>query len=257
VVDDGGVQRVLRVVSNGHGGPWCASLAAMPAPLDRPTVAGMIDHTLLAPTATAEEVAALCREGAELGVAAVCVSPSRLPVGVPPEELPPGMAIAAVVGFPSGAHMARAKAREAADCVAFGATEVDMVIDLGAATAGRWGVVEGGVAAVHRALEGRALLKVIIESAVLDTLAPDAIERACAAAEAAGAEYVKTSTGFHPAGGATVEAVARMRAAVGDRLGVKASGGIRDWATAVAMIEAGASRLGCSATRAILDGGQT
>lgn len=222
--------------------------------LDRSTVARMVDHTLLAPTATTEEVAALCREGAELGVAAVCVSPSRLPIAIPPEELPSDMGIAAVVGFPSGAHTARAKAREASDCVAGGATEVDMVIDLGAVAAGQWEVVEAGVATVHRALEGRALLKVIIESAVLATLAPDAIERACAAAEAAGAEFVKTSTGFHPAGGATTEAVARMRAAVGDRLGVKASGGIRDWETAVAMIDAGASRLGCSATRAILDG---
>ncbi|HEX7133642.1 MAG TPA: deoxyribose-phosphate aldolase [Iamia sp.] len=229
----------------------------MPAPLDRPTVAGMIDHTLLAPTATADDVAALCREAVELGVAAVCVSPSRLPLTLQDEVRAAGVGIAAVVGFPSGAHTPAAKAGEAADCVASGATEVDMVLDLGAVAAGQWEVVEAGVATVHRALEGRALLKVIIESAVLDTLAPDAVERACAAAEAAGAEYVKTSTGFHPAGGATVEAVARMRAAVGDRLGVKASGGIRDWATAVAMIEAGASRLGCSATRAILDGGRT
>lgn len=222
--------------------------------LDRSAVAGMIDHTLLSPTATTEEVSALCREAAELGVAAVCVSPSRLPLALGADELPPTLAVAAVVGFPSGAHTPRAKAREASDCVAAGATEIDMVLDLGAVAAGQWEVVEAGVAAVHRALEGRALLKVIIESAVLDLLAPDAIERACAAAESAGAELVKTSTGFHPAGGATVDAVSRMRAAVGDRLGVKASGGIRDWATAVAMIEAGASRLGCSASRAILDG---
>jgi deoxyribose-phosphate aldolase len=222
--------------------------------LDRTAVASAIDHTLLAPTATTEEVKALFWEGAELGVAAVCISPSRLPLPVPPEDVPYGMGIAAVVGFPSGAHTARAKAREASDCVAAGATEIDMVIDLGAVAARQWEVVEAGVATVHRALEGRALLKVIIETAVLDSLAPDALERACAVAEAAGAEFVKTSTGFHPAGGATVEAVARMRQAVGNRLGVKASGGIRDWATAVAMIEAGATRLGCSATRAILDG---
>jgi deoxyribose-phosphate aldolase len=108
-----------------------------------------------------------------------------------------------------------------------------------------------GIAAVREAVPAPTLLKVIIESAAL---ADDGIERACAAAEAAGADMVKTSTGFHPAGGATVEAVARMRAAVGDRLGVKASGGIRDAETALAMVAAGASRLGCSATRAILDG---
>ncbi|HEU5152306.1 MAG TPA: deoxyribose-phosphate aldolase [Iamia sp.] len=226
----------------------------METPLDRTAVASLIDHTLLAPTATTEEVRALVREGIELGVAAVCVSPSRLPLTVPPEEIPVTMGVAAVVGFPSGAHTPRAKAREASDCVAAGATEIDMVIDLGAVAAGQWEVVEAGVATVHRALEGRALLKVIIESAVLDLIAPDAIERACHAAEAAGAGYVKTSTGYHPAGGATTEAVGRMRAAVGDRLGVKASGGIRDWDTAVAMVGAGASRLGCSATRAILDG---
>ncbi|QYG93756.1 deoxyribose-phosphate aldolase [Iamia sp. SCSIO 61187] len=224
----------------------------MPEPLDRSAVARLIDHTLLAPTATSEEVAALCREGAELGVAAVCVSPSRLPL--PVADLPPELAVAAVVGFPSGAHTPATKAREAADCVAAGATEIDMVIDLGAIAGGQWELAEAGVAAVHRALEGRALLKVILESAVLVTLGDDVLERACAISEAAGADFVKTSTGFHPAGGASTEAVARMRAAVGDRLGVKASGGIRDWATAVAMVEAGASRLGCSASRAILDG---
>lgn len=226
----------------------------MATPLDRRAVAAMIDHTLLAPTATTEDVAALAREGLELGVAAVCVSPSRLPLPASVGDLPPTLGLAAVVGFPSGAHTPTAKAREAAEAVAAGATEIDVVLDLGAVAAGQWEVVEAGVATVHRAIEGRARLKVIIEAAAIDTLAPDAVERACAASEAAGADYVKTSTGFHPAGGATVEAVTRMRAAVGDRLGVKASGGIRDWATAVAMVEAGASRLGCSATRAILEG---
>jgi deoxyribose-phosphate aldolase len=226
----------------------------MQTPLDRTTVAGVIDHTLLAPTATTEDVAALCREGIDLRVAAVCVSPSRLPLTLGDEVRAAGVAVAAVVGFPSGAHDPRAKAVEAELAVAAGATEIDMVIDLGAVAAGQWEVVEAGVAAVQRAIEGRALLKVIIEAAAIDPLAPDAIERACAASEAAGAGFVKTSTGFHPAGGATVEHVARMRAAVGDRLGVKASGGIRDWDTAVSMIDAGASRLGCSASRAILEG---
>lgn len=226
----------------------------MHAPLDRSTVASVIDHTLLAPTATTDDVTDLCREAIDLRVAAVCVSPARLPFVGADEVRAAGLAIAAVVGFPSGAHDPRAKAHEAELAVAAGATEIDMVIDLGAVAAGQWEVVEAGVAAVARVVEGRALLKVIIESAAIEPVAPDAIERACAAAEDAGAGFVKTSTGFHPAGGATVEAVARMRAAVGERLGVKASGGIRDWATAVAMIDAGASRLGCSATRAILDG---
>lgn len=229
----------------------CASLAAMPAPLDSPTVAAMIDHTLLAPTATTAEVVALCEEAAALGVAAVCISPSRLPL--PADALPAAIAVATVVGFPSGAHAPAAKAAEASAAVASGATEVDMVIDLGAVAAGQWELVEADVATVRRAVP-TALLKVIIESAAIDPLGPDAIERACAAAVGAGADFVKTSTGFHPAGGAQVAHVARMRAAVGERLGVKASGGIRDWATAVAMIDAGATRLGCSASRAILEG---
>jgi deoxyribose-phosphate aldolase len=225
---------------------------ADPAELDRAGLAALIDHTLLAPTATADMVAGLCREAAHLAVAAVCVSPSRLPV--PRDVLPTSIGVAAVVGFPSGAHRADVKAAEAAGAVADGATEVDMVIDLGLARDGQWDGVQAEVAAVRAAAPAPVVLKVIIESAALVELADDAIEEACRAAERAGADFVKTSTGFHPAGGASVEAVARMRAAVGDRLGVKASGGIRDAETALAMVAAGASRLGCSATADILAG---
>lgn len=215
-------------------------------------MARLIDHTQLAPTTSDEVVAGLCREAAELGVAAVCVSPSRLPV--PSGLLPADIGVAAVIGFPSGAHRTEVKAREAELAVVDGATELDMVIDLGAARDRAWPAVEADIAAVRAAAPGPIVLKVIIESAALDGIDDDAIEQACRAAESAGADFVKTSTGFHPAGGATVEAVARMRGAVGDRLGVKASGGIRDWPTAVAMVEAGASRLGCSATADILAG---
>jgi deoxyribose-phosphate aldolase len=218
--------------------------------MERSDLARMIDHTLLAPTATAADVDALCREASELGVAAVCVSPARLPV--PAGALAEGIAVCTVVGFPSGAHRTPVKAAEAAQAVADGAGEVDMVIDLGAATAGRWSDVEADIAAVRAEVPTGSVLKVIIESAALGT--EDAIEAACRAAEAAGADFVKTSTGFHPAGGASVEAVATMARTVGGRLGVKASGGIRDAATALAMVEAGATRLGCSASRAILDG---
>ncbi len=225
----------------------------MDDPVDRRAIAALIDHTLLAPTATDADVAALCREAAELGVAAVCVSPARLPV--PADALPEAIAVAAVVGFPSGAHRPEVKAAEAARAVADGASEIDVVIDLGAAAAGAWAAVEAELLTVREAAPRPVVVKAIVESAALDQIAPHALERACAAAEGAGADLVKTSTGFHPAGGADVASVARMRAAVGDRLGVKASGGIRDWATAVAMVEAGASRLGCSATRQILDGG--
>jgi deoxyribose-phosphate aldolase len=219
------------------------------AALTRADVARMIDHTLLAPEATDDDVARLAAEAGRLGVGAICVSPSRLPLS--PGALADGIALAVVAGFPSGAHPAAVKAAEAAAVVTAGATEVDMVIDLGAAFAGQWGTVTAEVAAVRAAIGPAVLLKVIIESAAIG---PARIGPACQAAEAGGADFVKTSTGFHKAGGATTEAVAAMAAAVGGRLGVKASGGIRTAADALAMIAAGATRIGCSASAAILDG---
>ncbi|WP_136193766.1 deoxyribose-phosphate aldolase [Actinomyces procaprae] len=214
----------------------------MPA---RAEVAAVIDHTLLKPEATGEQVAALIAQGAELGTYSVCVSPNQLPV-----QAPAGLHVATVCGFPSGAHASSVKAAEAADSVAKGADEVDMVVNLKLVKEHDYEGVEADIRAVKEAV-GDRLLKVIIESAALTD---DEIVAVCRAAEAAGADYVKTSTGFHPAGGASVHAVELMRATVGDRLGVKASGGIRDAATALAMIEAGASRLGVSATVAILEG---
>ena len=214
-------------------------------PWTRDALARTVDHTLLAPEATDAAVAALAADAAELGVYSVCVSPSRLPV-----QVGEGLEVCAVVGFPSGAHDTEVKAHEATLAARRGATEIDMVVDLGCVLAGDWGAVEKDVAAV-RASCGDALLKVIIESAALS---PEQIIEACRRSEIAGAQYVKTSTGFHPRGGASVEAVRLMRATVGDRLGVKASGGIRDTATALAMLDAGASRLGMSGTRAVLDG---
>ena len=214
--------------------------------MDRATFAATVDHTLLKPEATAAQVAMLVAEAAELGTFSVCVSPSRLPLRVPA-----GLVVCAVVGFPSGAHAPEVKAAEAALAIERGAGEIDMVIDLGRAVVGDWAAVEADVASVRAACAGRALLKVIIESAVLSS---EQIVQACGAAERGGAQYVKTSTGFHPAGGASFEAVRTMRATVGDRLGVKASGGIRDTITALAMLGAGASRLGLSGTRAVLDG---
>lgn len=216
--------------------------------MDRATLAAMLDHTLLKPEATVEQVIALCEEATDLGVAAVCVSPSMLPIT---EGLGVGIDVCTVIGFPSGAHQPAVKAHETEVAIEAGATEVDMVVNLGLAVAEEWAAVEEDIGAVRAASEGRALLKVIIESAALTD---DQIVAACEAAERAGADYVKTSTGFHPAGGAAVEAVRLMRHTVGDRLGVKASGGIRDATTALQMVEAGASRLGCSASRAILDG---
>ncbi len=209
----------------------------------------MIDHTLLTPEATADEVVALCLEAAELGVAAVCVSPPLVPVAAGAVAV--NTAVATVIGFPSGAHRSDVKAAEAEQAVGDGAAELDMVMELGAAAAGDWATVRSDIAAVRAAAPAPTVLKVIIESALWDEAG---IVAACEAVESAGADYVKTSTGFHSAGGATVEAVTTMAAAVGERLGIKASGGIRDAATALAMVNAGATRLGCSATRAILDG---
>jgi len=146
------------------------------------------------------------------------------------------------------------KAHEAAHAVASGASEIDMVIDVGAALAGALDAVRSDIEAVRVAVP-EAVLKVIVESAALLSLADGrTLAAVCRAAEDAGADFVKTSTGFHPAGGASVRAVALMAEAVGGRLGVKASGGIRTADDAVAMLDAGATRLGLSGTRAVLDG---
>jgi deoxyribose-phosphate aldolase len=211
----------------------------------------MVDHTLLKPEATDADVAALVAEAAELGAYAVCVSPSMVPVA---ERADGGVRVASVAGFPSGKHVSSIKASEAAQAVAAGACEVDMVIDVGAAVAGEIAAVRADIAAVRGGTDG-AVLKVIIESAALLALADErTLLEVCRAAEDAGADFVKTSTGFHPAGGASVHAVALMSQAVGGRLGVKASGGIRTAQDAVAMLDAGATRLGLSGTRAVLDG---
>lgn len=210
----------------------------------RSELAARIDHTLLRPEATDEQVAALCREAEELGTFSVCVSPVRLPLRT-------AVVVCAVVGFPSGAHATTVKAAEAQRAVRDGAREVDMVIDLGRASAGDWDAVEADVAAVCRASGADTLVKVILETAALTG---EQIVQACRASERAGAAYVKTSTGFHPAGGASEDAVRLMAQTVGGRLGVKASGGIRDTATALAMLDAGATRLGLSASRAVLAG---
>ncbi|MFL6206342.1 MAG: deoxyribose-phosphate aldolase [Acidimicrobiales bacterium] len=215
--------------------------------MDRAGLAARIDHTLLTPEATADDVVALCQEATDLGVAAVCVSPSHLPIT---EGLGPGIAVATVIGFPSGAHQPAVKAHEAEVAVDAGATEIDMVVNLGLVKAAEWLAAGDDVAAVREAAPS-VLLKVIVESACLTE---SELVEVCRVAEEAGADYVKTSTGFHPAGGASIDAVSVMHATVGGRLGIKASGGIRDAATALAMLEAGATRLGCSATRAILDG---
>lgn len=214
-------------------------------------MAAFVDHTLLKPEATDADAAALVVEAAALGVYAVCVSPSMVPVAV---RAGSGLRVASVAGFPSGKHLPAVKAHEAALAVASGACEIDMVIDVGAALAGDLEAVRSDVHAVRGAIGG-AVLKVIVESAALLALADEpTLAQVCRAAEDGGADFVKTSTGFHPAGGASVRAVAVMAEAVGGRLGVKASGGIRTAEDALAMLDAGATRLGLSGTRGVLDG---
>ncbi|MDU6112114.1 deoxyribose-phosphate aldolase [Winkia neuii] len=211
--------------------------------MKRSELARMIDHTLLKPEATPTDFEALGKEAARLGTYSVCVSPSALPLSVPE-----GVHVATVCGFPSGAVKPQIKAAEAAQAVSDGAEEVDMVINVGNAKAGNYAQIEDEIAQVRAAIPA-AVLKVIIESAALTD---EQIVAVCEAAVAAGADFVKTSTGFHPAGGASEHAVALMAKTVAGKAGVKASGGIRTAEAAQKMVAAGATRLGLSASAKIL-----
>ena len=217
--------------------------------LTRAAVAAMVDHTILKPEATRADAEATVAEGLDLGVYAICLSPSMLPIST-------GAAKTCVVaGFPSGKHHSLVKAAEARLSVDTGAHEVDMVIDVGAAVAGKFDEVFVDVLTVREAIGTDTVLKVIVESAVLlEKIGDDGLAHVCRKAAEAGANFVKTSTGFHPSGGASVHAVQVMRAAVGAHVGVKASGGIRTAEFAAELIGAGANRLGLSGTRAVLDG---
>ncbi len=209
--------------------------------MDKKTIASMIDHTLLKPETTPAQVEKLCAEAAEYHFASVCVNPVYIPLAARLLD-GTGVKVCCVVGFPLGAIAPEQKAAEAASCAAMGAEELDMVIHVGAAKAGDWALVQRDIAGVVKAAAGRTV-KVIIETCLLTD---EEKVKACEAAKAAGADFVKTSTGFST-GGATTHDIALMRKTVGPEMGVKASGGIRDYATAMAMIEAGANRIGASA----------
>lgn len=211
-------------------------------------LARMIDHTLLKPQSTAQEVAQLCQEAITHGFYSVCVNGAYVELAA---KLLSGseVKVCVVVGFPLGAGTGRSKAFEAREAVELGAGEVDMVINVGALKSKDYAIVYDDIARVARAIEGTPL-KVILETGMLTR---EEKIMGCALSKAAGAAFVKTSTGFGP-GGATIEDIKLMRYVVGDQLGVKASGGIRDTQTAQAMIEAGASRLGCSSSVAIVNG---
>ena len=214
--------------------------------MNKKTIAAMIDHTLLKPEATPAQIERLCAEAAEYHFASVCVNPVYIPLAARLLK-GTGVKVCCVVGFPLGAIAPEQKAAEAASCAAMGAEELDMVIHVGAAKAGDWALVQRDIEGVVKAAAGHTV-KVIIETCLLTD---EEKVKACEAAKAAGAHFVKTSTGFST-GGATTHDIALMRKTVGPEMGVKASGGIRDYETAMAMIEAGANRIGASAGIAIV-----
>ncbi|GAA1473967.1 deoxyribose-phosphate aldolase [Corynebacterium aurimucosum] len=202
--------------------------------------AQLIDHTLLKPTAQATQIDTLIAEAKEHGFASVCVNPTW--VARATEQLAgTEVKVCTVIGFPLGANTSEVKAFEARDAIAKGASEVDMVINVGAALDGDWDAVESDIKAVVDAAEG-SLVKVILETCYLDAAQ---IKEASTRAVAAGADFVKTSTGFGT-GGATIEHVALMREVVGPEIGVKASGGVRTAEDMAAMVAAGATRIGTS-----------
>ena len=208
-----------------------------------------IDHTLLKPDATTEQVKKICDEAKQYGFASVCVNPCHIAF-VAQQLQGTEVAPCCVIGFPLGATLTQSKAFETSACVAAGAKEVDMVIPIGAAKEGNWALVQQDIEAVVAAAHHMAKVLVFIETCLLTD---DEKVKACQCAKAAGADFVKTSTGFST-GGATPEDVALMRKTVGPEMGVKASGGVRTREDALAMIQAGASRLGASAGVKIVQG---
>ena len=212
-------------------------------------VAGIIDHTLLKPDATYEQIQKICEEARKHQFASVCVNPGYVETCVTLLK-GSGVMVCTVVGFPLGATTSEAKAFETADAVRKGADEIDMVINVGSLKAGNFKLVEDDIKAVVQAACGRPV-KVILETALLTD---EEKIMGCTLSKAAGASFVKTSTGFGP-GGATAHDIALMRKTVGPDLGVKASGGVRDMKTVLQMVEAGATRIGASASVKIVSGG--
>ena len=211
--------------------------------MDKKTLASYIDHTILKADAQVKDVEKLCKEAAEFEFASVCVNAANTKQAA---ELLKGtvVKVCTVVGFPLGATLPQVKAFEAEEAIKNGAGEVDMVINVGALKSGQLDIVENDIKVVATACKNKALLKVIIETCLLTN---EEKVTACELAKKAGADFVKTSTGFSTSG-ATVEDIKLMRKTVGPTMGVKASGGVRDLETSLKMIEAGATRIGASAS---------
>ena len=214
-------------------------------------IAGMIDHTLLKADATKNQIEKLCEEAREYQFASVCVNPTWVSTASKLLQNS-NVKVCTVIGFPLGATTSETKGFEAKDAIEKGAQEVDMVINIGALKDGNDELVEKDIRTVVDAARGKALTKVIIETSLLTE---EEKVKACQLAVKAGADYVKTSTGFS-AGGATIEDIALMRKTVGPDIGVKASGGVRNTEDTQKMVEAGATRIGASAGVAIVKGMQ-
>lgn len=213
-------------------------------------IASMIDHTLLSAASTEQDIVRICEEAKEYGFATVCVNPYWVPVAAK-ALAGSGVGLTTVVGFPLGATRTAIKAAEAADAIEAGATEIDMVLNIGALKSGDADAALHDIEAVVRTCKGKAPVKVIIETCYLTD---DEKRQASLLAKQAGADFVKTSTGFGT-GGATVEDVALIRHVIGPEMGIKASGGVRDLEGARKLIQAGATRLGASSGIAIVTGG--
>ena len=212
-------------------------------------LAKYIDHTLLKPESTRADILRICEEAKHYDTASVCVNPFW--IGFVAEQLKgTDVTPCCVIGFPLGSTLPSVKAFETTEAIKHGAKEVDMVMNVGAARGGEWDLVKEDMAAVVNAAKGKALVKVIIETCLLTD---EEKVKACQIAKEVGADFVKTSTGFST-GGATVADVRLMRETVGPEMGVKASGGVRTKADAEAMIEAGASRIGASSSKKIIEG---
>ncbi|GMX63580.1 deoxyribose-phosphate aldolase [Paenibacillus elgii] len=216
-------------------------------------IARLIDHTLLKADASREAVIRLAEEAKQYRFASVCVNPAQVKTAYEVLKDTPDVKVCTVIGFPLGATMPEVKAFEVREAIAAGATEVDMVINIGALKDKQDDLVEQDIRAVVEAAKGKALTKVIIETCLLTD---DEKVRACRLAVKAGADFVKTSTGFST-GGATAEDIALMRKTVGPDIGVKASGGVRSLEDVKAMIEAGATRIGSSSGVSIVKGEQS
>ncbi|MFA6400126.1 MAG: deoxyribose-phosphate aldolase [Salinivirgaceae bacterium] len=233
-----GIKKVQQE-SNSHSGPF----------ISQSELAGFIDHTLLKPDATKAQFDKLCDEAVQYKFYSVCVNSSWVPY-VTKKLRGSGIKICAVIGFPLGAMDSRSKAFEASNAIEAGANELDMVINVGSLKSKDYKLVEEDIRAIKRVCRKNTILKVIIETVLLTD---DEKVIACEIAKKAEADFVKTSTGFS-GGGATVADIMLMRRIVGPKIGVKASGGIKEYNQAIALIQAGASRIGCGSSVAVITG---